>query len=128
MSWRKTKQPLEDQPTRYYSDRQEKAIAKAVGAKQTKNSGATPWQKGDVLVDKDNTSFLLECKTKTTDAKSITIHKDWLTKLKNESLFMHKKYEALIFDFGPNDNTKYAIIDIDLFNRLIELLNAYDEE
>jgi hypothetical protein len=38
-------------PTRYYSDKQEKAIAKAVGGKQTANSGATAFQKGDVLID-----------------------------------------------------------------------------
>ena len=113
-------------PTRKFSSRQEKTVAKVTGGKQTKNSGATMWQKGDVIVDKDNTSFLLECKTKTSDSKSITIHKEWLDKLKNESLFSNKKYEALIFDFGPNSDKKYAIIDFDLFNRLIELLDKYD--
>ena len=35
--------------TRLFSDKQEKDIAKKVGGKQTSNSGATPWQKGDVL-------------------------------------------------------------------------------
>jgi hypothetical protein len=34
--------------TRYYSDIQEKRIAKAVNGKQTANSGATKWSKGDV--------------------------------------------------------------------------------
>ena len=29
-------------PTRYFSDKQEKAVAKAIGGKQTANSGATP--------------------------------------------------------------------------------------
>ena len=28
-------------PTRYYSSKQEKAVAKAIGGKQTPNSGAT---------------------------------------------------------------------------------------
>lgn len=30
-----------NRPTRFYSSRQEKAVAKAVGGKQTSNSGAT---------------------------------------------------------------------------------------
>ena len=39
------------QPTRYYSNRQEKKVAKEVNGKQTKNSGATLFQKSDVYTE-----------------------------------------------------------------------------
>ena len=59
--------------TRWYSDRQEKAVAKEIDGKQTKNSGATLFQKSDVYTD----LFNLECKTKTTDSDSISIKREW---------------------------------------------------
>ena len=46
--------------TRYFSNKHEKSVAKAVGGKKTANSGATQFQKGDVYTD----SWLLECKVK----------------------------------------------------------------
>lgn len=36
-------------PTRFYSNRQEKSVAKAVSGKQTANSGATPF---DIYVNR----------------------------------------------------------------------------
>lgn len=59
-------------PTRYYSDKQEKSVSKAIGGKQTSNSGATMFQKGDVLSPK----FLLECKTRTSHCDSISVKKE----------------------------------------------------
>ena len=47
-------------PTRTYSKKQETDIAKAVGGVRTKNSGATLFQKGDILTKK----FLLEAHPK----------------------------------------------------------------
>ena len=105
-------------PTRYYSNKQEKQIAKALNGTQTLNSGATPFQKGDVLTD----SFLIEAKTKTTESKSISIKKEWLEKNNKEALNMGKKYHALAFNFGPNEPNMY-IIDEYLFQDLIEYLN-----
>ena len=58
--------------TRFYSKKQETAIAKATGGQRTPNSGATPWSKGDVLTEQ----FLLEAKTKTTHSESISIKKE----------------------------------------------------
>lgn len=104
-------------PTRYYSHKQEKAIAKKFEGKQTANSGATKFQKSDVLLEK----FALECKTKMTPSKSISIQKDWLIKNDSESLFMGKPYSALAFNFGP-DEKNYYIIDEYLFEFLIEAL------
>lgn len=106
-------------PTRFYSNKQEKSVAKAVDGKQTLNSGATPFQKGDIQTK----SFLIECKTKTELSKSMTIQKEWITKNKEEAFAMRKPYSALVFNFGP-DSENYYIIDQKLFN----LLQNYLEE
>lgn len=101
-------------PTRYYSKRQEDAIAKKLGGQRVKNSGATKFAPGDVLTDQ----FLIECKTKMTDSESITIHKSWLEKIQKEALFAGKPYQALLFNFGP-DQENYAIIDSQMFEELL---------
>lgn len=106
-------------PTRTYSKKQESAVAKKFEGNCTSNSGATKFQKGDVLTDK----FTLECKTKMSHSDSITIHKEWLQKLAHESLFMGKPYSALVFNFGPNEQN-YYIIDEYLFQDLIDYLNS----
>ncbi len=115
-------------PTRTFSDKQEKDVAKVVGGKQTSNSGATPWQKGDVLIDGYNQdSWLLECKTKTTPSNSISIKKDWFLKNRQEAVFMGKKHTAIVFNFGPNEENHY-IIDEYLFQELLEHLKERHDE
>lgn len=106
-------------PTRYYSNRQEKKVAKAVGGRKTANSGATPFSKGDVTTDQ----FLIECKTKTKDCSSFTIKEDWLLKNEEEAFAMGKNNSALCFDFGPSANKRYYIIS----ERLFEILKNYME-
>ena len=105
-------------PTRYYSKKQEDAVAKKFGGQRVKNSGATKFAKGDVSLDK----FLLEMKTKTSPSKSISIQKEWLEKNIKECLFMGKPYTALGFNFGP-DEKNYYIIDEELFETLVDILN-----
>lgn len=117
-SFRAQRQAEEGKPTRYYSNRQETAVAKAVGGKKQANSGATQWQKGDVVNDK----FLLECKTTTKDQKTFTMHEEWFTKNTQESLMENKEYSAVVFSFGPNKPNYYAI-DETLFNTLLQYLN-----
>ena len=109
-----------NKPTRFYSKRQEKQVAKAVGGKQTANSGATAFQKGDVV----SSRFLIECKTKTTDSKSFTVQEEWLLKNEEEAFAMRKDNSALCFDFGPSANKRYYIISERLFN----ILKNYLEE
>ena len=72
----------ETKPTRYYSDKQEKQVASRLRGKQTANSGATKFSKGDVLLE----DFLVECKTKTKDSESFTIHKEWIDKHQQMSI------------------------------------------
>ena len=105
----------EQKPTRYYSSKQEQSIAKQFDGNQTKNSGATMFIKGDVSLD----NFLIEAKTKTTHSKSITIHKEWIDKNKQEAIFMGKPYSAIAFNFGPDEENHY-IIDSELFEILIK--------
>ena len=104
-------------PTRYFSSKQEEQVAKALGGIKTPNSGATTWIKGDVLTD----DWLLECKTKTSNSESISIKKDWILKNREEMIFLGKKYQAIVFNFGPNSENHY-IIDEFLFKELQEYL------
>lgn len=106
-----------NKPTRYYSKQQEKKVAKKLGGKRQANSGATAFQKGDVITDQ----FLVECKTKTKDSKSFTIKEDWLLKNEEEAFAMNRN-SALCFDFGPSANKRYYIISERLFDLLQQCL------
>lgn len=103
-------------PTRFYSDRQEKKVAKAVKGRQTANSGATKFSKGDVVTD----NFLIECKTCTKEQKSFTIQREWFDKNDEEAFAMHKDYSAVAFDFG--DGVNRYIISESLFQQLQQYL------
>lgn len=103
-------------PTRFYSNRQEKQIAKAVGGKQTANSGATMFSKGDVRTKQ----FLIEAKTCVSEKQSFSIRKEWLEKNEEEAFAMNKPYSALAFDFG--DGVQHYVIDEGLFKKLVTFL------
>ena len=90
--------------TRYFSDKQEKHVAKTLGGKQNVNSGATKWIKGDVQID----DILIECKTVMTPKNSYTVKKDILQKLNNEAFSMGKSNCALAFNFEPNGECFYV--------------------
>lgn len=106
--------------TRHYSSKQEKATAKNLNGSKTINSGATPFEKGDVIVDN---LMLIECKTKTSTSNSMSIKKDWLEKNAREALFMGKPYNALAFNFGPNQ-PNYYILDEKLFEEFLEYIRT----
>ena len=100
-------------PTRWYSNRQEKAVAKAISGKKVVNSGATAFNKGDVQSD----NWLYECKTMTQERKSFTIKREWLTKNKEEAFAMGKDFNALVFDFGDSGD-RYYVVDERTFKLL----------
>ena len=106
-----------NRPTRFYSNRQEKKVAKVIGGKQTANSGATPFQKGDVTTD----GWLIECKTTTTEKKTFSVKREWLEKNSEEAFAMGKHYSALCFDFGDNGK-RYYVIDENTFKKIKEVL------
>ena len=107
-----------NRPTRFYSNQQEKKVAKAVGGKQVSNSGATAFNKGDVTTD----NILIECKTCCDDKKSFSIKKEWLEKNKEEAFAMGKDYSVLVFNFGPNSEN-YYVIDEKTFKEFKEAIN-----
>ena len=114
----------EKTPTRTFSSNQEKQVAKTLNAKQTPNSGATAWQKGDIITnDSGEASFLIECKTKTKSSQSISIKKEWFEKNKQDAVFMGKKHSAIVFNFGPDEDNHY-IIDEYLFKELLQHLEG----
>lgn len=98
--------------TRYYSKKQEQKVAKAVNGRRTANSGATAFQKGDVVL----TDWLIECKTKTKESISISIKKEWLEKNQEEAFAMNKHHSALAFNFGPDEPNYYIISEKDFQN------------
>lgn len=105
-------------PTRYYSKKQETAVAKKVCGRRTANSGATAFQKGDVVAD----DFLIECKTTTTSKASFSIKKEWLEKNEEEAFAMGKTHSALAFNFGEAE-ANYYILSEKYFKEYLELLN-----
>lgn len=105
-------------PTRYYSSRQEKLIAKKLGGKVVPNSGAIMFGAGDVQLD----NWLIEAKTKTSPSESMTIKKSWLEKNGEEAFAMGKEHSALIFDFGDTHYPQeYVVITMEEFKRLLEV-------
>lgn len=90
-------------------------MAKVVGGRQTANSGATAFSKGDV----STSDWLIECKTSTSEKASFSIKRDWLDKNKEEAFAMNKDHNALCFDFGPNTE-RYYIVDEKTFLKLKE--------
>jgi len=110
-------------PTRFYSNKQEKRVAKAVGGRQTSNSGATAFSKGDVTVDN---IMLIECKTVTQERNSFSIKRDWLVKNEEEKFAMGYQYSTLAFDFG--DGEQHYIINERLFKILMNHLKNEGED
>lgn len=103
--------------TREYSEKQEKIVAKYLGGRKTPNSGATLFDKGDVLTE----DTVIECKTKTKESKSHTIKKEWIDTLKKECISLGKSNWIIVFDFGTQKlHDQYVIIPIDYYKELKE--------
>lgn len=112
---------MDKKPNRYYSKIQENSVAKALGGKTQPNSGARTFAKGDCVTD----CFAIECKTSTTNKKSVAIKKEWLTKIEHEAFSIGKSDFALAFNFGPKQ-PNYYIISEDTFKRLNEFISEVE--
>ena len=111
-------------PTRYYSSKQEKAVAKSISGKVVPNSGAIRFGAGDVQLD----DWLIECKTKTTPSKSISIQKEWIEKNEEEAFSLGKTYSALCFSFGDLHNDRqYFVLNERTFKLFLTLLEDTNE-
>lgn len=109
--------------TREASARQEKAIAKSLGARRTANSGATKFDKGDLYI---NSQWLIEAKTCMQPKTSFSIKKEWLEKMKQEQFATKKEYSSLCFDFG-DEKQRYYIIDENTFKTFIDVIKNIEE-
>lgn len=104
--------------TKYYSNKQEKTVARTLKGHQVGGSGASIYQKGDVSLDK----ILIECKTSITDKSSYSVKKETLDKIREESIMMHKYFSILAFNFGPSSEN-YYVIDQDTMKYLVDKIN-----
>ena len=102
--------------TRYYSNKQEKAVAKAIDGKRSANSGASLWQKSDVT----NDLFAIECKTHTEFRENFTVKHEWVDKNREEAFQMGKRHSAIVLDWGDGEN-HYLISERD-FKYLLQKL------
>ena len=105
MKFRQFKDSDKEKPTRYYSNIQETHVANTVNGNKVSNSGATPYNKGDVT----DAGWLYECKTCMKDQSSFSIKKSWFTKNLEESIFMKKPHNAIVFNFGPSSKNYYVV-------------------
>lgn len=105
--------------TRYYSDKHEKSICRALGAQQQSNSGAGHFRKGDVI--HDAASMLIEAKTCMSEKDSFSIKKDWILKNHDEAFAIRKSNSCICFNYGP-DTDNYYVINERLMKYLIEKL------
>lgn len=92
--------------TRYFSDKQEKHIAKVTGGRVQSNSGGTKFGGGDVHTDK----FLIEAKTPTKEQTSFTIKKEWITKMREQAYEQGKEEAVLAFRFDPNTDEDLYVL------------------
>ena len=105
--------------TRYFSDKHEKSVCKALGAFQQSNSGAGKFSKGDVV--QKEASMLIECKCSMTEKNSISIKKEWIEKNKAEGFGCRLSNNAVCINFGPESNN-YYVINESLMKFLVEKL------
>lgn len=93
--------------TRYFSSRHEQSIAKALGAHTQPNSGATRFEKGDLV--HDGASMLIEAKCCMSPKQSVSIRKSWIDKNKEEAFAMRKSNSVICINFEPNGDNFYLI-------------------
>lgn len=86
---------MEEQSKKYYSGKQEKMVADALGGYVVGGSGARPTNPGDVKTYE----WLVECKTHTTPDHTIFFDSDVWKKICNEAMATHRK-PVLVVDDG----------------------------
>lgn len=105
--------------TRAAADKMEKRVCRTVNGLQSSNSGAGNFQKADVF--NKAASLSCECKCSMSNKESISLHKNWIDKHKQESNSMLMYNTCLAVDFGP-DSDIYYVIDTKLMKYLVSKL------
>lgn len=93
--------------TRYFSDKQERHIAKVTGGRVQRNSGGTKFGGGDVHTEK----FFIEAKTPTKSQSSFTIKYEWLQKMKEQAFEQGKDESVLAFRFSPDIQNDWYVLN-----------------
>ena len=108
---KKIEKPIRSQ-IKKKSIKQEKKLAKDLGAQRTLQSGAQATSPADMI--KGN--YVIE--SKATNKNSIVLHKEWLDQLK-QSPINFGKIPTLVLDFTKTDN-RYVVLDIADFQKIIK--------
>jgi len=108
---KKIEKPIRSQ-IKKESIKQEKKLAKDLGAKRNLQSGAQATSPADMI--KGN--YVIE--SKATNKNSIVLHKEWLDQLK-QSPINFGKVATLVIDFTKT-NDKYVILDMVDFQKIIK--------
>lgn len=99
-------------------------IAKDVARRQP-NSGAMAHALGDVITEEQLTAALTEFKergsTTAKGAKTISIKKEWLEKLKWEARQMNREYYFLPFRY-KDDDTEYVALEYDILLSYVQTI------
>lgn len=93
--------------TRYFSDMQEKHIAKVTGGKVQSNSGGTKFGGGDIHTNK----FLIEAKTPMSLRSSFSIKLDWIIKMNEQAFEQGKEGAVLAFRFDPDNGNDFYVLN-----------------
>ena len=108
--------PKNKESTRYFSDRHEKSICRALGGRQNSNSGAGNFSKGDVVVPE--ASLLIEAKCCMSLKNSVSIKREWIEKNRQEAFMSRKDNHVVCINFEP-DGSNYYLIDEKLMKFLV---------
>ena len=108
---KKTKMPIRNQ-IKKKSIKQEKKLAKDLGAKRVPQSGAQITSPSDMVLGK----YVIE--SKATKNKSISLKKEWLDQLK-QSPINFGKIPVLIIEFSTKD--RYVIMDNKDFLKIVDI-------
>lgn len=92
---------MTDKPTKYFSEKQEGLVAKALGGVMIRLSGAGPANPGDV----QTYDWLVECKTHTEPDHPIFFDLAVWKKIEDEAMAMHRK-PVLIVDDGSQQSSR----------------------
>ena len=107
---KKIKNPIRNQ-IKKKSIKQEKKLAKELGAKRTPQSGAQTTSPEDMILG----NYVIE--SKATGRKSISLKKEWLDQVK-QSPINFGKIPTLVLDFTKT-NDRYIVMDEEDFKKII---------
>lgn len=110
------------------ADKYNQVVRKAKDiARRQPNSGAMAHALGDVITEEELTAALTEFKergsTTAKGAKTISIKKEWLEKLKWEATQMNREYYFLPFRY-KDDDTEYVAMEYDILLSYIQTIQA----